>query len=189
MGEDVCRGTFEREVLPHLDAAYNLAHWLIGSRQHAEDIVQEAYALAFLFFPSFRGRDTRVWLMRIVRDTCFAWLYVNRSSADAAEVERNPFRLVSQVPEAQELGIRNLSGTVMREALQKLSPSFREVLILRELEGMSYSEIAEITGRPTGAVLSSLSCARELLRHALTGLLNSQPEGGCERSDPSGGSA
>jgi RNA polymerase sigma-70 factor (ECF subfamily) len=170
MAEHNCPWTFEHAALPHLDAAHNLAYWLIGNRRDAEDIVQEAYLLAFLFFPSFRGRDTRAWLMRIVRDTCYAWLHVNGSLPDAEEAAENPFRLGAQLPGAQEVGLQDVSRTVLREALQRLSPNVREVLILRELEGMSYSEIAGITGSPAGTVVSSLSCARELLRQALTSL-------------------
>jgi RNA polymerase sigma-70 factor (ECF subfamily) len=167
-----CSGTFEREVLPHVDAAYNLAHWRAASAQDVEDLVQEAYLLAFRFFPSFRGGDARVWLMKIVHDTCYTWLHVNRSLQDLAEDHQNPLPPVSQAPDTAEVVPQNISGTLMRKALEKLPLNFREVLILRELEGMSYREIAEITGRPTSTVISNLSRARGRLHQALTGLMN-----------------
>jgi RNA polymerase sigma-70 factor (ECF subfamily) len=189
MAKHTCLETFELNVLPHLDAAYNLAYWLIGNRQDAENIVQEAYLLAFSFFPNFRGRDTRAWLMRIVRDSCDACLYVNRSLPDAAEAEESPFRVVSQAPEPQEVALQNVSGTVLRGALQKLSPNVREVLILRELEGMSYSEIADTTGRPAGTVVSSLARARGRLRQALTDLMSVQRQISNDRDDAAGESA
>ena len=165
-------GTFEQAVLPHLDAAYNLARWLTRNEQDAEDVVQEAYLRAFRFFAGFRGGDARAWLLRIVRNTCYTWLHVNRPLQDATEYDENHFPPDSRAPNPEELVLQSDSGTLMRKALEKLPPSFREVLILRELEGMSYKEIADITGMPTGTVMSSLSRARGRLRQALTGLMN-----------------
>ena len=165
-------GTFEQAVLPHLDAAYNLARWLTRNEQDAEDVVQEAYLRALRFFAGFRGGDARAWLLRIVRNTCYTWLHVNRPLQDATEYDENHFPPDSRAPNPEELVLQSDSGTLMRKALEKLPPSFREVLILRELEGMSYKEIADITGMPTGTVMSSLSRARGRLRQALTGLMN-----------------
>jgi RNA polymerase sigma-70 factor (ECF subfamily) len=166
---------FEQAVLPHLDAAYNLARWLTRNQQDAEDIVQEAFLRAFRFFPGFRGGDARAWLMKIVRNTCYTWLHENRSLQDATEFDENVFLPDSCVPNPEEAVLRNDSNILVREALEKLSPNFREVLILRELEGMSYREIADITGMPVGTVMSSLSRARCRLRQVLTTLMNEIP--------------
>ena len=162
---------FEQEVLPHLDAAYNLARWLTRNDQDAQDIVQEAYLRAFRFFPGFRGGDARAWLMKIVRNTCYTWLHANRPLQDAAEFDENFFQPDSRAPNPEEVVLQNDSAALLRTALEKLPPNYREVLILRELEGMSYKEIADITGMPVGTVMSSLSRARGRLRQALTGLM------------------
>jgi len=163
---------FEQAVLPHLDAAYNLARWLTRNGQDAEDIVQEAYLRAFRFFPGFRGGDARPWLLRIVRNTCYTWLHANRPLQDAAQFDEDLFLPDLSPPNPEEVVLRNDSNTLVRKALEKLPPNFREVLILRELEGMSYREIADITGMPAGTVMSSLSRARGHLRRVLTTLVN-----------------
>ena len=163
---------FEQEVLPHLDAAYNLAHWLTRNDQDAQDVVQEAYLRAFRFFPGFRGGDARAWLMKIVRNTCYTWLHANRPLQDAAEFDENFFPPDSRAPNPEEVVLQNDSAALLRTALEKLPPNSREVLILRELEGMSYKEIADITGMPVGTVMSSLSRARGRLRQVLKILMN-----------------
>jgi RNA polymerase sigma-70 factor (ECF subfamily) len=163
---------FEQAVLPHLDAAYNLARWLTRNEQDAEDIVQEAYLRAFRFFPGFRGGDARPWLLRIVRNACYTWLHANRPLQDAAQFDEDLFPPDPSPPNPEEVVLRNDSDTLVRKALEKLPPNFREVLILRELEGMSYREIADITGMPAGTVMSSLSRARGHLRRVLTTLMN-----------------
>ena len=172
MTKQNCPGTFEREVLPHLDAAYNLARWLTRNEQDAQDAVQEAYLRALRFFPGFLGGDARAWLMKIVRNTCYTWLRVNRPLQDAKEFDENLFSPDSKVPNPEDVVVQNDNGAMMRKALEKLPPNFREVLVLRELEEMSYREIAEITGMPAGTVMSSLSRARGRLRQILTSLMN-----------------
>ena len=162
-------GNFEQQALPHLNAAYNLARGLTRNEQDAEDVVQEAYLRAFRFFSAFRGGDPRAWLMRIVRNTCYTWLHVNRPLQVAKEFEENLFPPDSCAPNPEEAVLQNDNGILLRKALEKLPPNFREVLILRELEGMSYKEIADITGMPAGTVMSSLSRARGRLRQILTG--------------------
>jgi RNA polymerase sigma-70 factor (ECF subfamily) len=164
-------GTFEQAVLPHLDAAYNLARWITRNEQDAEDVVQEAYLRAFRFFAGFRGGDVRAWLLKIVRNTCYTWLHANRPLQDATEFDENLFPSDSRALNPEEVVLQNDSGTLVRKALEKLAPNYREVLVLRELEGMSYREIADITGMPVGTVMSSLSRARGRLRQALTGLM------------------
>lgn len=162
---------FEQAVLPHLDAAYNLARWLMRNEQDAQDAVQEAYLRAFRFFPSFRGGDGRAWLMKIVRNSCYTWLQVNRPLQDAAEFDESLILPDSHVPNPEEVVLQNDSGLRVRAAIEELPPNIREVLILRELEGMSYKEIAHITGMPMGTVMSTLSRARRRLRQVLTGLI------------------
>jgi RNA polymerase sigma-70 factor (ECF subfamily) len=166
---------FEQEVLPHLNAAYNLARWLTRNEQDAEDVVQEAFLRAFRFFPGFRGGDARAWLMKIVRNTCYTWLHVNRPLQDTTEFDENLFSPDSRAPNPEEVVLQNDSGALVRMALEKLPPNFREVLVLRELEGMSYKEIADITGMPAGTVMSTLSRARGRLRQALPDLMNGHP--------------
>jgi RNA polymerase sigma-70 factor (ECF subfamily) len=163
---------FDQAVLPHLDAAYNLARWLTRNEQDAQDAVQEAYLRAFRFFPGFHGDNARAWLMKIVRNTCYTWLHTNRPLQDATEFDENLFPPDSCAPNPEEIVLQNDSGALVRKALEQLPPTFREVLVLRELEGMSYKEIADITGMPAGTVMSSLSRARGRLRQALTALMN-----------------
>jgi len=160
--------------LPHLDAAYNLARWLMRNQHDAEDVVQEAYLRAFRFFAGFRGGDSRAWIMKIVRNTCYSWLHVNRPLQDATEFDENLFPPDIRDPNPEEVLLRNDSGTLLRKALEKLPPNFREVLILRELEGMSYQEIADITDMPAGTVMSRVSSARGRLRQVLTTLQNGE---------------
>ena len=158
---------FEHAVLPHLDAAYNLARWLTRDEQDAQDSVQEALLRAFRFFPSFRGGNARAWLLKIVRNTCYTWLRANRPLQDAAEFDENLCPPDYHAPNPEELALQNDSSSLVREALENLPTSLREVLILREIEGMSYREIADISGMPLGTVMSSLSRARERLRRSL----------------------
>ncbi|HEX9137760.1 MAG TPA: sigma-70 family RNA polymerase sigma factor [Nitrospirota bacterium] len=171
MEEQTSPGNFENSVLPHLDAAYNLARWLTRNGQDAEDAVQEACLRAFRFFGSFRGGNTRAWLLKIVRNTCYTQLQKNQPQELATFDEEihgeddgsmNPERLL----------LRSADGQLLRQALEKLPMRFREVLILRELEGLSYREIAEVSNIPPGTVMSSLSRARERLRQSLTSLLS-----------------
>ena len=164
--------SFEQTVLPHLDAAYNLARWLTRSEQDAQDIVQEAYLRALRFFPAFRGGDAHSWIMKIVRNTCYTWLHENRPLQGAMEFDENLFLPDSRDPNPEEVALQNDSDTLVRKALEKLPTNFREVLVLRELDGMSYKEIAEITGMAAGTVMSSLSRARDRFRQALKDLMN-----------------
>jgi RNA polymerase sigma-70 factor (ECF subfamily) len=163
---------FDQAVLPHLDAAYNLARWLTRNTQEAEDAVQEACLRAFRFFPGFRGGDARAWLMKIVRNTCFTLSHSNRKFQDATEFDENLFSLDSCAPNPEQAALQNDRDNRVRKALEKLPVNFREILILREFEGMSYREIAYITGMPAGTVMSTLSRARDRLRLALITVMN-----------------
>jgi RNA polymerase sigma-70 factor (ECF subfamily) len=168
-------GDFEQTVLPHFDAAYNLARWLTRGKEDAEDVVQEAYLRALRFFPGFRGGDARAWLLRIVRNTCYTWLHANRRLRDAQPFDEELSPPDARVPNPEELSLQNDNSAVLRKALEQLPANYRDVLVLRELEGMSYKEIAEITGMPAGTVMSSLSRARERLRQVLGKLVNQEP--------------
>jgi len=163
---------FEQALLPHLDAAYNLARWLTRNEQDAQDAVQEAYLRALRFFPSFRGDNARAWLMKIVRNACYTWLRANRPLQDAAEFDENLLPPDSCAPNPEEALLQGDNSALVRKALEKLPRNFREVIVLREFEGMSYKEIAEITGMPAGTVMSSLSRARDRLHQTLTALMN-----------------
>ena len=162
---------FEQEVLPHLDAAYNLARWLTQNEYDAQDVVQEAYIRAFRFFGAFRGGNARAWVLRIVRNTCCNWLQENRPLQSATEFDENLFGPDPCSLNPEEALLQNASDRMLRLALEGLPLIFREVLILREFEAMSYKEIAEVTGMPPGTVMSRLSRARDGLRQSLANLL------------------
>jgi RNA polymerase sigma-70 factor, ECF subfamily len=159
---------FEQLVLPHLDAAYNLARWLLRSPADAEDVAQEAMLRAYKFFPSFRGGDARAWLLQIVRNTCYSWLEKNSREGNMTEFDEEFHGPPSPTPE--EAAIASQDRARLSRALESLSPRSREVLVLRELEGCSYKEIAVITSIPIGTVMSSLSRARRQLVSALVNL-------------------
>ncbi|HET8923136.1 MAG TPA: sigma-70 family RNA polymerase sigma factor [Candidatus Acidoferrum sp.] len=172
MPEHNCIWNFEQEVLPHLDAAYNLARWLTRNEHDAQDVVQEAYLRAFRFSGGFRGGNVRAWLLRIVRNTCYTWLQQNRPQQPTAEFDEKLFGPDPRAPNPEEALIRDDSGKLLRQVMETLPLDFREVLILRELEEMSYKEIAEVTGMPPGTVMSRLSRARSALRQSLANLAN-----------------
>jgi RNA polymerase sigma-70 factor (ECF subfamily) len=173
---------FEQDVLPHLDAAYNLARWLMRNDQDAQDAVQEAYLRAFRFFSGFHGGDARAWLLKIVRNTCYTWLRASRPLRDAAEFDENLSAPDYHAPNPEELLLQNDSGNLLHKALENLPEGLREVLILREIEGMSYREIADITGVPLGTVMSSLSRARGRLRQALRSVVDQNTMPGSRRT-------
>ena len=160
------RVRFEQLVLPHLDAAFNLSRWLLRSRADAEDVAQEAMLRAFKFFRGFHGGDARAWLLQIVRNTCYTWLEKNRPVELMTEFDEELHPQVSANPEA--LAIAGDNRERLARALETLPPRFREVLVLRELEGCSYKEIAAITSIPIGTVMSALARARQRLQRSLT---------------------
>jgi RNA polymerase sigma-70 factor (ECF subfamily) len=158
---------FERSTLAHLDAAYNLARWLIGNEQDAEDMVQEAYLRAFKFFDTFHGVDSRAWLLAIVRNTCYTWLRQQKSSSLAMPYDDELHDDGSEMLNPERLFIQNADNEALRTALAGLPVEFREVIILRDLEDMSYKEIAGIVAVPLGTVMSRLSRARKRLQQSL----------------------
>lgn len=172
---------FEQEILPHLDAAYNLARWLTRNDHDAQDVVQEAYVRAFRFFGAYRGGNGRVWVLKIVRNTCFSWLQQNRPLQSATEFDENLFGPGPRTLNPEEALLQNASDKMLRQALARLPRIFREVLILREFDDMSYREIAEVTGTRPGTVMSRLSRARDGLRRSLANLLKADAPRGSPR--------
>ena len=158
---------FEQVVLPHLDAAYNLARWLVRSPADADDVVQEACLRALRFFGGFRGGDSRAWLLKIVRNTCYSWVRKNRPAETSDEFDETLHSGEQPVESPESTLVSRLEGDRVREALETLPVAFREVLVLREIEELSYKEISEVTGLPMGTVMSSLSRARQKLRKQL----------------------
>ena len=161
---------FEADVLPHLDAAYNLARWLTRNQQDAEDVVQESFMRAFRFFGGCRGDNTRAWLLGIVRNTCCTWLLSNRQQQPTIEFDESLFHPDHPAPNPEEALLQDRSQKLIGLALEGLPPKFREVLILRELEEMSYKQISEVMAIPAGTVMSRLSRARRELRRSLSKL-------------------
>ena len=158
---------FEQLVLPHVDAAFNFARWLLRRRDDAEDVAQEALLRACRFFRGFHGGDARAWLLQIVRNTCYTWLEKNRPMELSVEFDEELHLQTCATPET--IAIAGDNRERLTRALETLPPRYREVLILRELEGCSYKEIAAITSIPIGTVMSSLSRARRQLCFALDG--------------------
>jgi RNA polymerase sigma factor (sigma-70 family) len=159
---------FDQVVLPHLDAAYNLARWLTRNGHDAEDVVQEAFLRALRFFSGFHGGNARAWLLAIVRNTCYDWLRRHRPSEMSASFDEEVHVAVDQAPTPEELLIKQADRLRLREALETLPLAWREVLILRELEGLSYKEIADVAGIKMGTVMSRLARARSGLQQQLT---------------------
>ena len=146
-------------------AAYNLARWLTRDEHDAEDVVQEAYLRAFQFFDGFHGGNSRAWLLTIVRHTCYTWLRKNRAHESVAFDEELDF--VESSVSAEELVLHKTDRQLLRHALEELPVEFREVIVLRELEDLSYKEIASIVGVPLGTVMSRLARARHRLQQSL----------------------
>ncbi len=163
---------FEEAVLPHLDAAYNLARWLTRDPADAEDVVQEAYLRAFKFFDGFHGGDSRAWVLKIVRNTCYSWLQKNRGYAITTEFDEEQHSGEGGDAEAALIG--KIDSQILKSLLEELPPEFREVFILRELEGLSYKEIAGIADLPLGTVMSRLARARQRLQSGLVAYSSSR---------------
>ena len=162
--------------MPHLPAAYNLARWLLRDGQQAEDAVQEACLRAFRFFDDLRGKDARPWLLGIVRNACYDWMRQHRHLADQLEFDELRDSGIDEpgigsIPlgrgDPAALWEQRARGQRVDAAIEALAPAFREVIVLRELEELSYEDIARIAGIPIGTVMSRLSRARALLRAAL----------------------
>jgi RNA polymerase sigma-70 factor (ECF subfamily) len=158
--------SFDAVVLPHLDDGYRLARWLMRDGHDVEDVVQEASLRAFRYFRTFTGGDGRAWFLKIVRNTCYGWRShgfqaptdpFDDEQHSAVQTQANPETLLLQTDDA----------TVIARALRHLPDHFHQLLVLRELEGLSYRELADVVGIPIGTVMSRLSRARDALRGAL----------------------
>ena len=159
--------SFEQTVLPHLDAAYNLARWLAGNDHDAQDVAQEACLRALRFFGSFRGENARAWLLTIVRNTFYTWLRKNRQPENVIELDDEVLAVEDISVNAEILNSRLADAEAIRRAIEELPVEFREIVILREMEGFSYKEIAELADVPLGTVMSRLTRARRQLQKRL----------------------
>jgi RNA polymerase sigma factor (sigma-70 family) len=167
------RARFEQAVMPHLDAAYNLARWMTHNDHDAEDVVQEAYLRAHKYFDGFHGEDGRPWLMAVVRKTCYTWLKQHRARQPAASFDETIHSSIDNDARSPEnLLMQKATRHVVRDALEALPVPYREVIVLRELEGFSYKEIAAIVHVPPGTVMSRLARARGRLQKSLGPRLN-----------------
>jgi len=167
--------TFEESFLPHLDAAYNLARWILGTEHDAQDVVQEAFARAWKGFPKFRGENPRAWLLTIVRNTAYTW--IKKHASDEERLVPFDERSFSVAIEAapSELGL-DKRNQQLHQALNRLPAEFREVLVLFEIEGWSYKAMATTLEVPLGTVMSRLSRARRRLREEITQLQDPEIE-------------
>lgn len=165
---------FEQLILPHLDAAYNLARWLTRNDQDAQDMVQEACLRAFRFFQGFRGGDSRVWLLTIVRNTCYTWLQQQRGDELTIPFQEELHDVGAEDLNPEALHLRRINQQKLRDALEALPVEFREVMILRELEELSYREISVIAQVPLGTVMSRLARARKRLQRYLADHMNEE---------------
>jgi RNA polymerase sigma-70 factor (ECF subfamily) len=162
--------TFENAVLPHLDAAYNLARWLTRDDHDAEDVTQEAFVRAFRYFDRLKGPEARPWLLGIVRNTCYSWLEKNRP-AEVVPVDDFDALLASSSqatsPSPEVILLQSANRKLVNQALEELPVAFREVIVMREIEDMSYKQIAAIVAIPIGTVMSRLSRGREMLKQSI----------------------
>jgi RNA polymerase sigma-70 factor (ECF subfamily) len=165
---------FEEVVLPHLDSAYNLARWLTRNAHDAEDAVQEAYLRAFRFFDGFRGDNARAWLLKIVRNTCHTRRHQNHAQQLTTTFDEELHTDLTESQSPEKLLLRNADHELLQQALEELPPAFREVLVLLELEGLAYKEIADVVGVPIGTVMSRLARARCRLRESVIRLSTNQ---------------
>jgi len=165
---------FEEVALPHLAAAYNLARWLIHNQQDAEDVVQEAYLRAFKFFSGYYGGDSRSWILTIVRNTCYTWLQQNRALQVTDSIDDKLDEIEPDLADAEVLMLRSVDSQIVRQALGDLPVEFREVVVLREMEGLTYKEIADIVDVPIGTVMSRLARGRKRLQTLLASCMGKE---------------
>ena len=159
---------FEKAILPHLDAAHNLARWLTRNDQDAEDVVQEACVRALKYFAGYHGGDSKAWLLAIVRNTSYTHLRRYRSHELTLPFDDDILNLVSDAYNPETLFLKSVEVAEMEHALETLPVEFREVIVLREMEGLSYKEIAEVSDIPVGTVMSRLARARRRLQRCLS---------------------
>ena len=152
---------FENTMLPHSRSAYNLARWITGSDHDAEVVTQESYLRAFNYFERFRGTDSRSWLLAIVRNTCYSWLKRKKMHNNMTYFDENFHSPDNYSPNPENKLLNDLDNERIRDGIEKLPVQYREVLVLCDLEGLSYKEISRIIKLPIGTVMSRLSRARK----------------------------
>ncbi len=167
MEEHDKQARFEETIMPHLDAAFNLARWLTRNEHDAQDVVQDAFLRAFKFFEGFHGGNSRSWLLSIVRHTTYTWLQKNRRPELATVFDEEQHDVEDTASNPEVLLLKNADRQEIMKAVEELPVEFREAMILRELEGMSYREIADMTEVPVGTVMSRLARARKRLQQSL----------------------
>lgn len=158
---------FEQLVLPHLDAAHNLARWLTRNGSDAEDVVQDAMLRAFRFFDGFRGNDARPWLLKIVRNAFYTLREQNHPGVQSSPLDDESMEIENHEPGPAEIHQQAVDAQLLKDALAELPDEFREVLVLRELQECSYKEIALVMNIPMGTVMSRLARARQQLQQKL----------------------
>ena len=166
MDEPVKLRLFEDAMLPHMRAAHNLARWITKSPQDAEDLVQEAYIKAFRYFEGFQGGNSQAWLLAIVRNTCLTWL---RGVKPAVEFDERLHSAESPARNAEETLVGEAGLGLLRKCIERLPAEYRETVVMREMQGMSYKEIAEAVSVPAGTIMSRLSRARRRLEDCMSG--------------------
>ncbi len=166
---------FEQTLLPHLDAAYNLARWLLRHDHDAQDAVQDAFLRAYRGFDRFRGGDGRAWLLTIVRNVCFSRLRENRRAGEPEAFDEDSHGATIAPAELNAAAWRETREELLQQALDRLPPEFREVIVLHEIEGLAYREIADVVGIPIGTVMSRLARARQKLQTELVALTPKEP--------------
>ena len=176
MNDEHIRKRFETLILPLMNDAYNLARWLMRNSQDAEDMVQEAYLRAFKFFGSFReGTNPRAWLLRVVRNTCYTALAGDERKGREVPLEEEANEIQDASPLPPVILTRKATTEAVRAAIAELDTDFREAIVLRELEGLSYKEISEVTEVPIGTVMSRLARARDRLQQSVGQRMNKEP--------------
>jgi RNA polymerase sigma factor (sigma-70 family) len=174
LDENDKQARFEKLVMPHLDAAYNLARWLSRNEHDAQDIVQEAFLRAFRFFDGFRGSNSRSWLLSIVRNTTYNVLAKNRKNDVTVLFDEQLHGAEGDIGNPLSPLLGEGDQTRIRQAIEELPVEYRELTILRELEGLSYKELAEVAQVPIGTVMSRLARARKQLYGRLTELFREE---------------
>lgn len=169
---------FEQLILPHLDAAYNLARWLLSNDHDAEDAVQEAYLRAYKAFTGFHGENGKAWLMTIVRNVCFTQLKKKSGREPAVSFDEEVHGVLEATPQSDAALLKQTNSEWLRQALEQLPTDFREVIVMHELEDMPYKEIAAVVGVPIGTVMSRLARARKRLQQALLELARKESSHG-----------
>src|SRR5712692_2022605 len=165
---------FEETILPHLNAAYNLARWLTRNEDDAQDVVQEAYLRAFRFFDGFRGGDGKAWLLAVVRNTCLTWRRRERGNVIAVPFDETAHG--SEGAANAEAGlVEDARLGTLRNCIESLPVEYREVIVMRELEELSYREIADTASVPIGTVMSRLARARKRLEECVTSRIKRSP--------------